>query len=459
MTQGIDFITPSGPDHRPIIELHRNHDGYVAFHRRNDIGQFEPIASVPAQKLDQLFPQFIAPLTDEESFFTINGMWRPGHGQSKLVPELRAAIWGTCELRWLTACYVDFDFYKQGLTIGQAVGAVIDAQDRGIVPPASMLTRSGRGLWALWMLREEDGPGPARAWSENVACYKRIERQLIRMFESIEPDRGARDAARITRVPGSLSRVAQVRVGYWFQNDINGRPFVYTLGELAARIGVAPPRQPEGMRSVLNPAFQERARRGYAALWSKRLERLMKIISHRGMIHEGHRNRAALLLATFMHRCKIDEQEIRRTVDQLGTHRCSPPMNRDEIDAAFMKRKDFGKFTDHTIADWLHINAAESALTGWPTRGSGSADDDSMLRSRKDAMNARREHIRSLCQNRIPPLRDIKTTLSEWGIEASLPTIQADLRALGIVNPRRHHRGAATLPTSGNDLFVGPSAM
>ena len=444
----INFTEPAEPDVLPIVELHRGNDGWIAFQRKNALGQFESIGSVPARELPEIFREFVAPLVNEEGFFSINAMYRPGYGQSKIEPKLHAAKWGTKESRWLTACYADFDFYKHGLTIGQALGMIVDLQENGAIPAASMLTRSGRGLWAWWFLRDEDGDGPARAWSENVACYKRIERQITRTMEAIEPDRGARDVARITRVPGSLHRITQTRVGYWIQRDTAGRPFLYTLPELAVRFGVAPPRFSEGLQRVLNPKLQERARRGYAALWRSRLERFIKLVSSRGKIQEGCRSRAALLLATFMHRCGIEESEINDIVVRFGQHQCEPRMDDVEILLAIQKRKEFAKWSDATIADWLKITPTEAAETGWPSQGSGKSDADSMLRTRADARNARREIIRNLHANpkQHPTLRSIQEALERSGIVTTVSTIRTDLTALGIENPRAWGRSRKDEP-------------
>jgi hypothetical protein len=463
MLQGsINFTDPEGPDVAPIIELHRGNDGWIAFTRKNALGQMENVGSVPARELPTIFREFVAPMVDTEGYYTINAMWRPGYGQSKLNPNLRAAKWGTKEARWLTACYVDFDFYKVGATLGQAVGLYVDLQEQGIIPPASMLTRSGRGLWAWWFLRDTDGDGPARAWAENVACYKRIERHLQRVMAAIEPDRGARDVARFTRVPGSLSRVAQTRVGYWIQRGTDGRAFLYTLDELATRMGIAPVRFAEGLRRTLNPKLQERARRGLAALWQSRLDKLVRLISHRGKIANGCRNRTALLLATFMYRCRgpITDAEIAEYVERLGQRQCDPPLTDAEIEAAFDKRKDFVKFQDATIGDWLKITPEESELIGWTAQGSHPPELDG-LRTRADRMRARRELLRQICTatKKLPPLRHLCDALESHGLTAAPATVRDDLKALGLLNPRRWKRDqddAPLLLQTADDAGVSP---
>ena len=435
------MVMPDAPDVLPIVEMHRGHDGFVAFQRREADGGVHPLFSVPAKELASVFPEFVAPHVGEESFFSINGMYRPGFQQSRVEPKFRSAKWGGRELRWLTACYVDIDCYKMGITTGQAIGVVVDAQDRGAIPPASMLTRSGQGIWCWWFLRDDDNPGhPPRAWSEAVATYRRIERQLVRTFASIEPDSKATDPARITRVPGSLHRKAQVRVGYWIQRDDNGKPFVYKLDDLAVRLGVGATRLPEGMRRVLNPKATEGRRRGYKALWAGRLGKIVKLISTRGKIKEGCRNYCALLLATFMERSKIDATEIEETLWKFGQAQCEPPLLPSEIEEAFNKRRVYGKWSDYTIGDCLEITAEESELVGWPAKGSRTAADDSMLRTRKDAQRARRLAVAGMVEGKagagMPTLQAIAEALEEMGIDTCPRTIMKDLQLLGVKNPR-----------------------
>lgn len=440
-TVELPFFTPTGPDATPIIEMHRGHEGYIAFLRREADGGLHPIFNVPAKELGSVFPAFVAPHVDEESFFSVNGMYRKGYSVSKIQPKFTSAKWGTKELKRLCAAYVDIDCYNIGITAGQAIGVVVDAQDRGIIPPASMLTRSGRGIWCWWFLHDEDDhTKPARAWPENIATYRRIERALGRLFASIEPDRGATDPARVTRVPGSLHRMAQVRVGYWIQRDTSGRPFVYSLDSLAVRLGVAPARLKRGMERVLNPKRAEAGRRGYRALWAKRMGRLVNLIAGRGKIQEGCRNRCALLLAVFMQRCKIEEREIDLTVWNFGMAQCTPRLTDEEITEAIDKRHDYTAFSDFTIADWLKITPEEANTIGWPAAGSRTAADDSMLRTRSDARNARRRLIRELIGTRtghaVPTLVQIAQTLEEMGIDTCTATIRKDLAAMGIVNTR-----------------------
>lgn len=449
----MSFIEPTGPDVRPIIELHRGNDGYVAFQRKRVDGTFERVCSVRASELDQLFPEFIAPHVDEESYFTINASFiRPRDlaQRSELIPELPKARWGSSMLRYLTTCYIDLDCYKMDLTVGQCLGWCVDAQDRGVFPPVSLYMRSGKGLWAFWMLHEdndEDTRNPVRAWPEKISTYRRIERQLLRLFADVGSDAKAVDPARITRVPGSLHRGSGRRVDYWFQLDQDGRSFSYRLDELAVLVGVNPTRYGPGLRKAVDPAASEKAKKGYDALNKQRLSKLLNLIAERGFIDQGARNHAALLLASFMHRARVDEEELIRSVTKFGQNQCRPALSDPEIQDAIRKRKQYPKFSNYTIADWLTITPEEAELIGWPAAGTRPAELDTTPVKRADVTRIRRELVRQAVDmfhrrgQDTPTVRAIADFIEQTGRDRpSTYTVKADLEALGIENPRAWRR-------------------
>ena len=444
------FIEPTAPDARPIIELHRNNDGFVAFQRRTAKGQFESVLSVRASELPEMFPEFIAPHVDEDSFFTVNAMHISEKRQKDRAPidaRFPRAQWGTSKLRHLTACYIDLDCYKLGLTIGQCIGQCIDAQDRGVFPPASIFTRSGRGVWLFWLLRDDDDErAPVRAWPEKISTYRRIERQLLRMFGELGADAQAVDPARITRVPGSLHRGAGKRVDYWVQHDRQGKPITYRLNELAVLLGTRPTKYTAGIRKLMNPAFAERGKKGYEALHRQTLEKFMRLIAERGTIAEGCRNHAALILSVTQHRLRnsgIDEAERVSNVEKFGRMYCTPPLTEAEIADAIHKGREPYKFEKHTIADWLKITPAESELVGWPAANTRPAESDTRLRTRAEHTTARRTLILYTIEHATTPptVRQLADHIEAvTGNRPSTQTVHKDLGLLGIENPRAWKR-------------------
>jgi hypothetical protein len=431
------FIKPTEPDPWPINLLHRGHNGYISFSRNHN--QWQNLFSVRADELETLFPQFIQPHVDLDSYYSVNGYWRGGRTASQVEPSLRGAYRKAEGLRWLTSCFADLDVGRLGgVSVGTAFGAVIDMQQRGIIPPVSLVTLSGRGLWVYWILRSEDGGGPVRAWPENTGTYRRIQRELTRMFEGLEPDYGARDPSRVTRVPGSVNSKAAVRVSYWPQFNEQGQPYVYTLNDLAALVGVRPVKMTPTLAKAVDPRRRELGIRGHAALHRNRLAKLISLVQMRNPVKEGCRNRFALLLAFHMHRCRMDEAEIRTTLEQFGNRACSPPLTDSEISEAFEKRRNRWKFQDATIADWLRITAAESAEVGFPPMGAHSKEDDAPA-NRAEMRQNRRRVLRSWVESArtFPTLMDLRERLDEVGLPAATKTIRDDLIALGLINPRR----------------------
>ena len=439
----VAWTAPEGPDLTPIRLLHGDHDGSVVFGRKRDGGKWESIGSVDARQLETVFPEFIAPLVDTDGYFGINGFlptkFIKDYSQAEGLQDakIRRAMWGTDKLRYLTACWVDIDFYKiPGMTLGGAVGAVIDLQDQGHLPPATMLVDSGRGLWVFWLLRENESP--VRAWAEPTGTWNRIQRALTRRLEQIEPDYGAKDGARVTRVPGSKNSKSGRRVRYWLQADANAQPFTYRLDELAALLDVRCTHLPREIREAVDPKNREKGVKGLAMRNRRRLDRLIQVIQHRGRVAEGCRNRVAVLLANFMHGCKVDEDEIRDTLDRFGRLQCDPPMTDGEIERAYKDRRKYGMISDALIGDWTLLTDDESAMTGWPAKGAHDATTDAP-RSRADRRAQRHSLIRALMQRtggEVPSIREIREYLDEFGDGASVATIRKDLIDLGIVNPR-----------------------
>lgn len=439
------FTMPERPDPAPILSMHRGNDGFVAFLRKDASGRIQRVMSVRASELPSVFPEFIAPHVDEESYFSVNSMFLSKSRQafrSSVDPSFPNAQWGGDMLRWLTASYIDLDCYSMGLSIGQCVGMVIDAQDRGAIPPASIITRSGRGVWLFWLLRDDEGNGPVRAWPEAVSTYRRIERQLHRMFFKLGGDAQALDPTRITRVPGSMHRAAQVRVDYWLQLDQNRQAITYRLDELAARVGARPTKYSTGLAKAVDPRRSEAARKGYNALQRSRLEKFLLVLGERGKIEKGCRARAALLFLSFMRAAKLADDEIRAEITKFGRGQCSPPLNDREIQDVLSSLDTSGwiKYENYTIGDWLKITPGESERVGWPAAGTRPADADTKLRTKADNTITRREMVRAFITKlggEVPALHVLMALIErQMGSKPSSRTMQRDLVALGIVNPR-----------------------
>ncbi len=359
---------PTGPDVLPIQALHRHSDGVISFHCKTASGEFRNLFAVRAEHLASMFPEMRAQL-EADSYYSVNAFWHREHRKRYLdATESRQRD----RLRYLCACYTDIDSYRAGVDFGTALGMVVSYQDQGVIPPASVIVRSGQGLWLLWLLRDHHNPAmPARAWPEKVRLYCEINRAAGERLARIGADAAARDCLRLTRVPGSVHTGAGRRTKYWIQLDERGQSATYTLDELAEAFGVD-----QTLTSTARRAFAESTLppgshlRGHAQLNARRLREFEVLRSVRGgAFVAGHRNHAALVYAWLLRRSGADRETVLREVEALG-RKCRPALDessvRGAVKSAFGRGQGriFGiwRLRDQTIADWLHITPAEADL-------------------------------------------------------------------------------------------------
>ncbi|MCP4216412.1 MAG: hypothetical protein GY765_17310, partial [bacterium] len=105
--------------------------------------------------------------------------------------------------------------------------------DAGIIPHASIIARSGRGMYLLWLLhRHLDETKPETGYLNRIVLYKQINKELCSRLEALSADSQAIDAARVLRVPGSTHSGSQKKVQYMIQAGEDGGTFTYSLEEL-----------------------------------------------------------------------------------------------------------------------------------------------------------------------------------------------------------------------------------
>lgn len=262
-------------DVQGILAIHRDTEGYIGFVRKPDPDHprldrhgkpyaFENLFSIRRRDLGSMFPAMAEWLT-YDSFMTVNAYYRAAPYPNPLtgLPD----VWRKEKyLRSLTACYADIDSGRPesdepgaALTWRQAQHAAEYLADVGVIPQPSIMARSGRGVYLLWLLRDETRPKELpRAWPEKIGLYKALNRALDDRLRTnrLPADTHAIDAARVLRVPGSIHRKALRRVRYVIQADERGQGFVYTLPELAAFLGLASVGGdlPDSTRSLAKPA-------------------------------------------------------------------------------------------------------------------------------------------------------------------------------------------------------------
>jgi hypothetical protein len=426
--------------------LHRNHDGFVSFHRKVD-GKFEDLFSIPARELDGIFPQ-LSPLLERDSYFSINGYYRAGHGIARNSPndlQLQRANRKTESLRWLTACFADLDCHQLGIDVGTAIGRIITAQDDGNIPPASLIIRSGRGVWLFWFLTDERG-GLVRAWDEKTRLWCNVQREIGTRLAGLGADANARDATRITRIAGSINSKVESRVTYWTQLNSSGHKYTYTLPGLSQFFNVKlPQRHPRVEHTV--DKLKERGQRGQRGRWLKAREQFEQLWELRGTFAEGTRNNAVFIYATILRSQRISDDVVRQEVERLVSHfdQGEEPYTRDDMTAALKSAPGFPRFggmRNQTIADLLRITPQESAvLETWNaaevffprhTTGEPKLTRPQEATRRQEILKS---HIKQI--GYVPTVRELSEYLAGIGIDAAPTTVGKDLERAAIRNPRK----------------------
>jgi hypothetical protein len=418
----------------PILYLHRHQDGYIAFATERDDGDFRPLVAIRAGELEEWFPLFRDQLL-KDAFVGINSDWRlrkyGDHSDSYGYPLHRSN-----RLRHINACYVDIDHYKLGLDVGTVIGRVINLQDSGQLPHASMIVKSGNGLWLLWLVcdpREPDqSPG---AFPDKLDLYSRIQESIIERLLPLGADAAARDATRHIRLPGSLHGESENVVEWWVQGRADSG-YIYTLQELALLLKATPSRR-HGRETI---AHNPRKRRGWVALNARRLRDFNTLRAMRGGFYDGCRNNAAKIYAWLLRCNATGGSDVYGLVSAMAAE-CHPRLPKGAVKDAVIYSKRMRRMFEQTISDWLNVTTSEAELLeGFPPARANKVPADAALlvpmprQVQQQAIEKRRAAIREILTglDTFPDVRKMSTLLSGRGIKASHVTLWRDLKALGV---------------------------
>jgi len=391
-----------------ILALHHDPDGFIGFVRKPDPDApprldkdgrpytFENLFAIKAGDVAAVLPGALDWLT-HDAYMTVNDYYRAAWWKNTLtgLPDVARE---EKYLRSLTACYVDIDCGRPG---SNEPGAALPWRlawnkatllaDAGIIPQPSMVAASGRGGYLLWFLCDpNDSAKLPHAWPEKVAFYKTCNRALGELLRTHElpADKKAIDAARVLRIPGSIHRKAQRRVGYVIQADEHGQGFVYTLPELAKALDIPAlvadlPKEIRTFasgsatyrRQAVHPGTRPNGAEGPKAKNSKRAQDMVTISAWRGGYREcgeaypdgsisWGRRKILALYALFLCGTKIDQATALDAVRSLAAT-MNPPWPDEPGDttpealteAAYSGASKLGIWSGEKLCDVFGITA------------------------------------------------------------------------------------------------------
>jgi hypothetical protein len=339
------------------MRFHRAPDAFVTFHVKR--GEQFLGCSVKVEDLESMFPQFRHEL-ETDSYFSINAFYRVGYGQG--LAGFPNALRKADAARYLNACYCDVDVHEGVFDFWATIAKIGPLFDAGVLPPASIIARSGRGLWLFWLLVDRPGSAmPPTAHTAQRILYGDIQRELGIRLAPIGADLAASDVARITRVPGSFNSHSSTRVEYLLPANPNLRGYSYTLEGIATFLSVPIPHlRPSRRRDPALPA-SVRGLTGHRALGEYRAADFERLRGLRGGFREGCRNSAAYIYAKLLRTNRLDDTTIHKAVADLGRE-CRPPLTPKEVEWAVRQSKRPRILKDSTIAAKLKVTREESRL-------------------------------------------------------------------------------------------------
>lgn len=474
-----DFSAPlggNGPrDAGSVLQiLHRDPESLLTFARQAP-GTNGPrdMAAVRVGDVPNMLPGLFQWWLERDGYYSLNGF------ESRTARRLRAFAGALrahgvrrnrCARR-LNVAYVDIDNCDPIAGTAAIRQAVID----GAVPMPSAFVHSGRGLWALWLLRDPEDAGQAPPATEGSRfLYELVHRALHNRLRDRVPgtlDESAKDVARLSRVCGSVNSKVDRPVLYSLHQNLPS----YELRALAESLGahtenvcqdVADDIPPVARREPRPPTtnagrFQPGnafARDGARARHIRQLQNFEVLRALRGGFRDGHRELAAFCFAIILRRIGADEDSIARRVARMGGQ-CLPPLDAREQQKAITgsRRAVSAKWrpqTNRWYAAILKVTPDECAfLPSWPAAGGARRRANQQRRSRQN-VSARRRHIRAIVAGLgyTPTQQDLAVRLADAGAHVSHRTIVNDYRALSLHSGTSRGRRRATqnpLPLTG----------
>jgi len=401
-------------DYQAIFKFHRRSRGLIAVTPR---GKWEKPIFVDTNFLEDAFPSFVSELL-EDSYFSIHSFRRQKN------PRRLARL-----AQSITYAYVDLDCYKTGLTAAEATGKATQLMDSNVLPQASILVRSGRGLWLMWLLHQGRREKAPAANTRNRDLWLQIEQELSKRFQHLGCDSAVNHLASNMRLPGSFNTKSNSQVIFTFQADSGGTGYMYTLPELRERLNIreepkrkrklslvkAPTSRPQ-ISSSCSSVSQSFQSRGWKAAVERKLRDWKTLFELRNGFGEGTRNQGLLYgTALFL-------QNGRNPANIIDyAERCRPAYPASETTVLMKTAKKYRLWSYQTIRDRLGITLKEAAHL------EGSYYPEAKV----NRAEVRREAIVGILRtNESASVRTVQRLLEELGIKAGKSIVQRDLAAM-----------------------------
>ena len=242
------------------------HGGYIALGSRRPLsGDPKPVPHffnvIPIGQQQLYYPGFISHLMDQAQtgYIGTNTLHRKAlHAyQRERVPIAPDTYTSALErgkakyfhfsndhVRELTCVCADLDPYRDGdITAADAVGTVVSRALYGHIPHPSMVAYSGRGAYALWLLRQQSNMAPPLYTERNAHRWRLITDELLGKLKDLQADGNATRAAQWVKSPATTDTATGETVVYlpfFVQSEGSSKPTVplYSLTNLVKELDI-----------------------------------------------------------------------------------------------------------------------------------------------------------------------------------------------------------------------------
>lgn len=460
----------------PLDAIHANEDAYINFARKTGESAtgIKHLFSLSRKQVHSMLPTLARWLL-EDAYMTVNGYARtaPYDIRETGLP----GVWRKEKnLRCLNAVYADLDVGRageaepRGLDKSLATQLLVElAFGPDAIPPFSITAQSGRGLYVLWLLREEDDENAPitfknqRTFAEDLTLYKAVNRAIYKRLECLAADKIC-DGARLVRVPGTRHSKTGENCLYRVSFDSEGKLVTYTLRELAAKFGVpvmesSLPRDLCQWQSNQNPINPKKAN-GPKSLAAARARDLVNLEQWREGWRKGNRRFTLRLYAHFLKAAGTSKSETETAVSTMAGN-CQPPYPSDKTDQSISElirelwREPFATYRQQSLVKWLQITPDEARDLELEKLLPIEVEDERRVPRgglRAQEKSQRRAILKqTIEESGMHSEREFARLLETRGIEASAATIHRDLIALGYQESET--RKKAGRPNSQPTLF------
>lgn len=384
-------------------------EGYVVFAQKQPIGWIQ-LGALAVNEAERIY-EILGKDNLSDMYFTVNSFYRVGkimdNGLRRVFRKMKNKKTGKMmpgtrqerNLQDLRCFYVDMDVYRHGKAVNwrDATALVQKMADKGIIPQPTLFANSGRGAYAIWTIKPHESK-----WLD-LANYKAINKALQSEFRAysilLQPD-NVFDGSRVLRLPGSINTKAPDNpVAYVMQASASGKPYEYTLEEVAAKLSVPllvkatapiappagslvakpqtetvttastskliPPAQPKVYpKKEVNAKLSEAGKRGMESLGKRRMQELIEIIKFKG-VHQGFRYKTLFILASTVRIAKYQKDDAITLLKDLAETFKPPYPGTDKNDipvGSIAERAYEGKIIKHTghgLAKFFNLTAED----------------------------------------------------------------------------------------------------